>query len=63
MYRITQELVDEISYFINDWLRLMGFGREYARLANLVMKLSRLGVKFDSKYYYIHQVVRNWREK
>lgn len=58
----------EILYFINDWLRLMGFGGEYRKLSSIVRQLREQNC-FDSisqhelnKFYYIHKVVREFNK-
>jgi hypothetical protein len=51
---ITQEQLEVICYFINDWMRLMGFGGEYNKLRMLVRSIAKDNPTFDfSKYYYI----------
>ena len=55
-YSLTQYQMEKIAYFINDWLQLMGYGREYAKLLGLVRELRLTGFDF-SKYYYINRVI------
>jgi hypothetical protein len=62
MIKIPLELMKEILYFINDWIRIMGFGREHARLARLVWGLYKAGslpVNLTG-FYYINQVIQNF---
>jgi hypothetical protein len=64
MIRIPIELLEEVMYFLNDWIRLLGYGREHARLARLVWNFFKAGV-FETirleKYYYIARVIENFR--
>jgi hypothetical protein len=64
MIKIPLELMKEILYFINDWIRIMGFGREHARLARLVWNLFKQGVFNNielAKFYYVRGVVENFQ--
>jgi hypothetical protein len=58
-YKLTQETLMGACYFINDWLRLMGFGAEYRKLVCLVKLIALDNPDFDfSKYYYIKNVLK-----
>lgn len=64
MVKIPVELFLEIAYFLNDWLRLMGFGAEYRRLSRLVWKMYKADCfkcLILDKYYYINGVVKEFK--
>lgn len=54
---LTPQQVDQLGYFINDWLRLMSHGEEYRKLVSLVNDLYRSGIDFPENYYHIHFVI------
>ncbi len=54
---LTPEQIDQLGYFINDWLRLMGHGGEYRKLVSLVNDLYRSGIDFPANYREIHLVI------
>lgn len=49
---ITQEQFEVICYFINDWMRLMGFGGEYDKLSILIRSIAKDNPGFDFSEYY-----------
>lgn len=61
---MNEKQLNELCYFINDWLRLMGYGREYNRLALFSRDLKKSYPKFDfSKYYYINRILPTINKK
>lgn len=54
---LTSEQIDQLGYFINDWLRRMGFGEEYRKLVSFVNELYRSGIDFPERYREIHLVI------
>ena len=61
--KIKLETFLEILYFINDWLRLMGYGGEFYKLSRLVKSLAEQGVfsKVETeKFYYVKRVLEEF---
>jgi hypothetical protein len=57
--KITQEQLETICYFINDWMRLTGGGGEYNKMVSLVSFIAKDNPDFDfSKYYQIKSELR-----
>ena len=63
MVRIPRVLWKEILYFLNDWLRLMGYGGEHRKLSMLIWNLYKARViERDeiTSHYYIHSVIKEF---
>ena len=57
MISVNDNQFEQMCYFWNDWLRLMGFWGEYTKLKILLLDMKKSGVVFDKKFYYINMVV------
>jgi hypothetical protein len=57
---MDKELLEQLCYFVDSWLRLMGFGGEYNKLVWFILSVAKQNPEFDfSKYYYINQELKN----
>lgn len=52
--KLSQDQFDQITYFIDDWLRFQGFGGEYNKLVKLAVSLRESGVDFSKRPYICH---------
>ena len=58
MHTLTDDQLGQLCYFVNDWLRLMGFGGEYKKLSDMIYSIYLSNQNFDfSKYWYITNII------
>ncbi len=57
---LTDEEFEIMCHAIDDWMRLMGGGKEYGKLAQMTLSMYDRGIRFNKKYYYINREIA-WR--
>jgi hypothetical protein len=57
MIEITEDQFDKILYHLDGFMRLMGYGREYQKIYDLVKTLP-ISEEMKEKYYEVHKALK-----